>query len=89
MVEEAKRRIVDGDIFQAVLSDPLRAPAKGSLFDAYRVLRSENPSPYMVFLTSDDIEIAAASPETLVRLRDGRRLTYPLSGTRPRGATPE
>lgn len=89
MVEEAKRRIVDGDIFQAVLSDPLRAPAKGSLFDAYRVLRSENPSPYMVFLTSDDIEIAAASPETLVRLRDGRLLTYPLAGTRPRGATPE
>lgn len=89
MVEEAKRHIVEGDIFQAVLSDPLRAPAEGSLFDAYRVLRSENPSPYMVFFTSDDIEIAAASPETLVRLRDGRLLTYPLAGTRPRGATPE
>ena len=89
MVEAAKRHIHEGDIFQVVLSNPQTAPATGSLFDAYRLLRSENPSPYMVFMTSDDIEVAAASPETLVRLEDGRLLTYPLAGTRPRGATPE
>ena len=89
MVACAKRHIFDGDIFQVVLSDPQSAEAEGSLFDTYRVLRSENPSPYMVFMTSDDVEIAAASPETLVRLEDGRLFTYPLAGTRRRGATPE
>ncbi|MCO6559354.1 MAG: anthranilate synthase component I family protein [Bifidobacterium sp.] len=72
-----------------MLSNPSVASASGSLFDAYRLMRAENPSPYMVFMSSDDIEIAAASPETLVRLEDGKLLTYPLAGTRPRGATPE
>lgn len=89
MVREAQRRIYEGDIFQVVLSDPMVAPAEGSLFDAYRVLRSANPSPYMVFMTSDDVEVAAASPETLARLEAGKLYTYPLAGTRPRGATPE
>lgn len=89
MVRAAQAHIREGDIFQVVLSDPLTAPATGSLFDAYRVLRCTNPSPYMVFLTSDDLEVAAASPETLARLEDGRLFTYPLAGTRPRGATPE
>jgi len=89
MVSAAKERIREGDVFQVVLSNPQRARAEGSLFDAYRIMRSANPSPYMVFLSSDDVEIAAASPETLVRLEDGRLFTYPLAGTRPRGATPE
>ncbi len=89
MVETAKHHIKEGDIFQVVLSNPRTAPATGSLFDAYRVLRCENPSPYMFYFTSDDVEIAGASPETLARLRDGVLQTYPLAGTRPRGATPE
>lgn len=89
MVETAKDHIREGDIFQVVLSNPLTAPATGSLFDAYRVLRSENPSPYMLYFTSDDVEIAGASPETLVRLEGRKVFTYPLAGTRPRGATPE
>lgn len=89
MVERAQHHIHEGDIFQVVLSDPICAPAQGSLFDAYRVLRSTNPSPYMVFMTSDDVEVAAASPETLARLEAGKLYTYPLAGTRPRGATPE
>ncbi|NHM15168.1 anthranilate synthase component I [Eggerthellaceae bacterium zg-887] len=88
MIEAAKTRIREGDIFQVVLSNPLSAPAEGSLFDAYRVLRCENPSPYLFYFTSDDVEIAGASPETLVRLQHGRLETYPLAGTRPRGATP-
>ena len=88
MVRTAQRHIREGDIFQVVLSDPLTAPAEGSLFDAYRVLRSTNPSPYMFYFTSDDVEIAGASPETLVKLTDDRLYTYPLAGTRPRGATP-
>ena len=63
--------------------------AKGSLFDTYRVLRTTNPSPYMFYFSSDDIEVAGASPETLARLENGRLYTFPLAGTRPRGKTEE
>ncbi len=87
MVERAKQYIYDGDIFQVVLSNRLEADAEGSLFDVYRVLRTENPSPYMFYFSSDDIEMAGSSPETLVKLEDGVLHTYPLAGTRPRGKT--
>ena len=87
MVEKARHYIREGDIFQVVLSDPLTAAAEGSLFDTYRVLRSMNPSPYMFYFNSDDVEIAGASPETLVKLEDGVLNTFPLAGTRPRGKT--
>ena len=63
--------------------------AKGSLFDTYRGLRTTNPSPYMFYFSSDDIEVAGASPETLARLENGRLYTFPLAGTRPRGKTEE
>lgn len=89
MVRTAKHHIHEGDIFQVVLSNPQTAPAEGSLFDVYRVLRCTNPSPYMFYFTSEDVEIAGASPETLARLDNGRLYTYPLAGTRPRGATIE
>ena len=87
MVEKAKRRIFEGDIFQVVLSNRLDADFEGSLFDTYRVLRATNPSPYMFYFSSDDMEVAGASPETLVKLDDGILHTFPLAGTRPRGAT--
>ena len=89
MVERAKHYIHEGDIFQVVLSNRLEAEAEGSLFDTYRVLRSINPSPYMFYFSSDDLEIAGASPETLVKLQDKTLFTFPLAGTRPRGKTPE
>ena len=89
MVEKAKHYIKEGDIFQVVLSNPLTAEAKGSLFDTYRLLRTQNPSPYMFYFASDDVEIAGASPETLVKLENGTVNTFPLAGTRPRGKTPE
>jgi anthranilate synthase component 1 len=89
MVEQARRYIYEGDIFQVVLSNPMRAKAEGSLFDTYRVLRATNPSPYMFYFNSDDIEIAGASPETLVKLEKDRLHTFPLAGTRPRGKTRE
>ncbi|MCL2107089.1 MAG: anthranilate synthase component I family protein [Oscillospiraceae bacterium] len=88
MVEAAKRHIVEGDIFQVVLSNRLEADAQGSLFETYRILRERNPSPYMFYFSSDDIEIAGAAPETLVKCVDGRLSTFPLAGTRPRGKTP-
>ncbi len=89
MVEKAKVHIVDGDIFQVVLSNRLDADFEGSLLDTYRVLRATNPSPYLFYFSSDDLEVAGASPETLVRLEDGMVHTFPLAGTRPRGQTEE
>lgn len=85
MVDRAKDYIKEGDIFQVVLSNPLRAKATGSLFDVYRILRTTNPSPYMFYFSSDCIEMAGASPETLAKLNNGTLYTYPLAGSRPRG----
>ena len=89
MVERAKEYIREGDIFQVVLSNRLEADFEGSLLDTYRILRTINPSPYMFYFSSDDIEIAGASPETLVKLENGVLHTFPLAGTRPRGRTEE
>ena len=69
MVEKAKHYIYEGDIFQVVLSNRLEADYEGSLLNAYRRLRTINPSPYMFYFSSDDIEVAGASPETLVKVR--------------------
>ena len=89
MVEQAKVHIREGDIFQIVLSNCLSAPFEGSLFNTYRVLRTLNPSPYMFYFSGTDVEVAGASPETLVKLENGVLHTFPLAGTRPRGKTPE
>lgn len=85
MIGKAKHHIHEGDIFQIVLSNRLQANFEGSLFDTYRVLRTVNPSPYMFYFSGTDVEVAGASPETLVKLEDGILHTFPLAGTRPRG----
>ena len=87
MVEKGKHYIKEGDIFQIVLSNRLSAPFEGSLFNTYRTLRTINPSPYMFYFSGTDVEVAGASPETLVKLEDGVLHTFPLAGTRPRGKT--
>ena len=87
MVERAKRHIREGDIFQIVLSNRLSAPFEGSLLNTYRILRTINPSPYMFYFSGTDVEVAGASPETLVKLENGVLHTFPLAGTRPRGKT--
>ena len=89
MVEKAKHAIREGEIFQIVLSNRLAAPFEGSLLGAYRMLRTINPSPYMFYFSGTDVEVAGASPETLVKLEDGVLHTFPLAGTRPRGKTDE
>ena len=89
MVEKAKDHIREGDIFQIVLSNRLEADYEGSLLNTYRVLRTLNPSPYMFYFSGTDVEVAGASPETLVKLEDGVLHTFPLAGTRPRGKTDE
>lgn len=85
MVEKAKNYIYEGDIFQIVLSNRLSAPFEGSLLNTYRLLRTINPSPYMFYFSGMDVEVAGASPETLVKLENGILHTFPLAGTRPRG----
>ncbi len=89
MVERGKNYIREGDIFQIVLSNRLSAPFEGSLLNTYRVLRTINPSPYMFYFSGTDVEVAGASPETLVKLEDGVLRTFPLAGTRPRGKSEE
>ena len=89
MVEKAKQYIREGDIFQIVLSNRLSAPFEGSLLNTYRILRTVNPSPYMFYFSGTDVEVAGASPETLVKLENGILHTFPLAGTRPRGKTEE
>ncbi len=89
IVERAKRHIFEGDIFQIVPSNRMSADFEGSLFNAYRMLRTINPSPYMFYFSGTDVEIAGASPETLVKLENGVLHTFPLAGTRPRGKTEE
>ena len=89
MVEKTKAYIRDGDIFQAVISRRFSSAYSGSLLGAYRVLRTINPSPYMVYMHIDDLEVMSTSPETLVRLQKGRLATFPVAGSRPRGKTDE
>ncbi|MBP5164021.1 MAG: anthranilate synthase component I [Lachnospiraceae bacterium] len=89
MVEKAKKHIYEGDIFQVVLSNRLCASYSGSLLDTYRKLRTINPSPYMFYFSGMDVEVAGASPETLVKLEDGVLHTFPLAGTRRRGKNEE
>ena len=89
MVVKAKEYIKEADIFQVVLSNKIEAEIEGSILDAYRVLRSTNPSPYMFYFYSNDIEISGASPETLVKLENNKLYTFPLAGTRKRGKDEE
>ena len=87
MVQKGKDYIKEGDIFQVVLSNRMEADMEGSLLDTYRVLRTSNPSPYMFYFSSEDVEITGASPETLVKLEHDKLYTFPLAGTRKRGET--
>ena len=88
-VKKAQNYIQKGEVSQVVLSNYLSAPFQGSLLDSYRALRTINPSPYMIYLSSPNLEIAGASPETLGTLENRQVKTYPLAGTRPRGRNAE
>lgn len=88
-VDQAKRYIRDGDIFQVVLSQRLHRKIYCSPFDIYRVLRSLNPSPYMYFLKMGDFSIVGSSPEILVRKEGKEVILRPIAGTRPRGKSEE
>ena len=85
MVEKTKHYIKEGDIFQGVISRRFEAEYDGSLLNAYRVLRTTNPSPYMYYMHIKDMQIAGTSPETMVKLTNGKLMTFPVAGTRKRG----
>jgi len=87
LVRRAKEYIMAGDIFQVVLSQRFTLPFRLPPFSLYRALRRTNPSPFMVYLDLGGYQIVGASPEILVRLRDGEVTIRPIAGTRKRGAT--
>ncbi|GAB4085752.1 anthranilate synthase component I [Myceligenerans cantabricum] len=90
----AKEAIRDGEVFQVVLSQRLDLDCPADPLDVYRALRTINPSPYMYYFRLQDtsgrpVAVVGSSPETLVKVRDGHVTTYPIAGSRPRGAHPE
>ncbi|MBK7166469.1 MAG: chorismate-binding protein [Candidatus Microthrix sp.] len=88
-VEVAKEHILDGDIFQVVLSTRYEFDLDADPFDVYRVLRQINPSPYMFFVREPELVLVGCSPEPLVQLLGDRVISRPIAGTRFRGSTPE
>ncbi len=86
-VEQAKQHIVDGDIFQVVLSQRMKASFDADPFTFYRHLRRANPSPYMFYLDFDDYVVLGASPESLIKTKGDQIITNPIAGTRRRGRT--
>jgi anthranilate synthase component I len=88
-VDDAKRYIRAGDIFQVVLSKRSEFTFKGDLLNFYKALRAINPSPYMYFLKMKDRALVGSSPEMLGRVDKGRAETFPIAGTRPVGANNE
>ena len=89
MVERVKEHIRAGDTFQTVISQRFALDTEVTAFELYRVLRVINPSPYLYLLDTGDAQIVGSSPEALVQVQDRRVETWPIAGTRPRGATPE
>ncbi len=88
-VETAKEHILNGDIFQIVLSQRFEIENPPESFNVYRMLRANNPSPYLYYFKSNDYTIAGSSPEMLVSVKNGIVKTKPIAGTMPRGKTDE
>ncbi len=88
-VKKAKEYIVEGDIFQVVLSQRMKATIQGDPFSFYRKLRVQNPSPYMYYFDFEEYVVAGASPESLMKAVGETVYTNPIAGTRPRGKTQE
>ncbi len=86
MVERVKEYIAAGDSFQTVVSQRFTVPTAASAFDLYRVLRVINPSPYLFLLDLGEAQLVGSSPEALVQVAGRHVETWPIAGTRPRGA---
>lgn len=89
LVKTGQQYIEQGEIEQIVLSRRLEADVQGDPFSIYRNLRKKNPSPYMYYMEIGESVIVGASPESLVKVTDGRMMTNPIAGTRRRTADSE
>jgi anthranilate synthase component 1 len=89
LVRTAKDHIVEGDIFQVVVSQRFSQKYEGDSFNVYRALRIINPSPYLYYLNFPGSQVIGSSPEILVRMDGETAEVYPIAGTRPRGASAE
>ena len=87
-VRTAKRHVLDGDIYQGVISRSRRLRGDVDPLGLYAALREINPSPYMYVLRHDDRSVVGASPETLVSVKGDRIVSNPIAGTCPRGTSP-
>jgi len=88
-VEKIRELIIAGDIIQAVLSRRLVAESSLDALEGYRRIRSASPSPYLFYIDFGTYALVGASPESLVRLREGVAQIRPIAGTRRRGRSPE
>ncbi|MEZ4273371.1 MAG: chorismate-binding protein [Myxococcota bacterium] len=88
-VRRAKEHILAGDIIQVVLSRRFVLPPIADPFDIYRGLRTINPSPYLFFFRTPQVQLAGASPEVMIRVKQGQVTVRPIAGTRPRGEKPQ
>ncbi|WP_375490316.1 anthranilate synthase component I [uncultured Jatrophihabitans sp.] len=88
-VEQALEAVRAGEVFQIQVGQRFVAETDAEPLDVYRVLRTLNPSPYMYFLRTADVDIVGSSPEALVTVKDGTAVLHPIAGTRRRGDTPE
>lgn len=93
VVENAKKRVELGDVFQVVVSQRFQMETSATALDVYRSLRALNPSPYMYLLNFEDsnglFSIVGSSPEALVKVTNSRAVLHPIAGSRPRGSSAE
>jgi len=87
-VRRAKEHVLDGDIYQGVISRTRELYGEVDPLGLYRALREVNPSPYMYLLAHDDLTVVGASPETLVSVRGREVMANPIAGTCSRGSSP-
>jgi anthranilate synthase component 1 len=88
-VEEALEAVRAGEVFQIQVGQRFTVETAADPLDVYRVLRTLNPSPYMYFLRTEDVDVVGCSPEALVTVKEGRAVLHPIAGTRRRGETAE
>ena len=88
-VEQALEAVRAGEVFQIQLGQRFSVPTSADPLDVYRILRTLNPSPYLYFLRTAEVDIVGSSPEALVTVQDGRAVLHPIAGTRKRGESAE
>lgn len=88
-IDKMIRYITEGDIYIANMTQQLEVRSRKEPYAVYRYLRTHNPAPFAGYFNYGDFQIASASPERFLQVRDGMVETRPIKGTRKRGGTPE